>query len=1558
MDESNFHVEDGNGGFVDLPQSSNIYHDSTYHDNYSNYQSNDIAAHGGGGNVSEYDYYDDISHLTTNADGLIDNSTTVSGSFYPLAPQYVPHIQSAPISALAIDPNKDALYVAGHTVTLNRKRHHAMYSTPGMSSSGRSFTEQRVSMLATHSFPDGILYSACAGHDEAKGDLLNSISLSLFGCPLSSTDTTAPLFKQNAQQITRNNIPMHAYRPPYGSPSHPGLEAAAFPNSPFGTPNIPQMGITTILPFSCASHYYGDNTGRADGETYLCSVSPSSVRIHSHGGLLISENKTEGMLAGTFHPGGYDEGIDELTIGGVATHVTVAGVATNDSGHNIHCMDLYSSGLKTISSYAIRSDNPNVNDMCVADLVTNYDKGNVIAACSDGTLRLFDGAWRNGNFADCARVKAHSGGVTQVAANNNLICTTGFSSRRTPSSIHATSGTNPPYAYPDQHLLVFDIRMLGRGGIAHPFSGLKGGPRFISFLKGASQESEQARILIASGQNAGGLQIITPFESLDDRQSENVADYLHLPLAEDECITAMSSMDKDLAIATSHGNILQYRMTDAPKNRGPSATNSAYEAGQMPSSEPKNDCRTDSEGEGWTGTSLIAVKKEQIVSPSYVPGPPELSIEPVILLPNFVDQDSNCIYRHSIFNSYIFQLESTLSYLCEKTDKRGYQAFGPLSRSVLLQSEKRVLSDKLNEMISNQEATSFLASIPSSDLKLDLLANNGRKNALLNPNKLLYGKRLSGICYDINADPRNENHRRRRPNDAGGHLQKGHENSVPIRYKCKYRPPYSMFSAFDFASLNSTIYPGWDYAPSMPNAYASPVLLLLYFVPEIRNAMLSSQLSSNISRCMSTSNSMEKKNRSQVSTDGALLSAELGFLFHQIESIGANAMSYPKAPGDNKDCSTPVVGAFVPSNFLSALSILPEASALALLDGEAAAVEVARRPEAFYRFLVYHLDRELNFIADNGDLPGVERPSQNKSTNDEDNVREEDSHSKLNLIDSLQCMNSVSLNEFITGSGPPSVSSTRSYTVDLAYDAFLSKSGDVSALPHFGDVLRYSLCKDVRLRAWCQATKSYETVVQRKIITSLPKILSLSCACAGNNGEDRLPLWRNTQQGDDHWLPEIVEVEIEKNGNIITRQLIGGGENEKEWKVFSGSKLSESVCNALRKATSKDLKSGTRSARYRLDGVLSFVQDSEAEKEQGRGGHHVLHMRVPKAYKKHTYESQIEKTKNCVTDDSHLTLVSDVTSDEFSARIKRVEQELNDLKDEGPEDEWVLFNGPVVTKTIVEDAMAFHVKFKEPCIIIFRQIDADIMANKPLVDLSKVEEIDIPLSVFNSNSKGKLHPSESLPSRGDLIAFDAEFVSVQHEESILTACGSKMTVREGRNALARMSLLDCQTGEVIIDDHVLPREPVVDCLTRFSGIRFTDLDPRTSPHNLITTKNAYLKMRCLVDRGCIFVGHGLNQDFFTVNLHVPPCQIIDTLLIFHVDKRRFISLRFLVNYLLGRDMQQDVHDSVEDARAAYDLYLKAIELRKEGKFDKILEDIYEHGQRTDWKVGVDVKGKL
>jgi PAB-dependent poly(A)-specific ribonuclease subunit 2 len=128
-------------------------------------------------------------------------------------------------------------------------------------------------------------------------------------------------------------------------------------------------------------------------------------------------------------------------------------------------------------------------------------------------------------------------------------------------------------------------------------------------------------------------------------------------------------------------------------------------------------------------------------------------------------------------------------------------------------------------------------------------------------------------------------------------------------------------------------------------------------------------------------------------------------------------------------------------------------------------------------------------------------------------------------------------------------------------------------------------------------------------------------------------------------------------------------------------------------------------------------------------------------------------------------------------------------------------------------------------------------------DISLEPKIDIPDILWTDTP---LQPE--IPQRGDTIAFDAEFVQVESEASILTATGSRVVTREGRNVVGRISMLDSRTGKELVDDHVIPREPVVDYLTRFSGITPSDLNPKSSKHHLISSRSAYLKMRYLIDR--------------------------------------------------------------------------------------------------------------
>ena len=182
-----------------------------------------------------------------------------------------------------------------------------------------------------------------------------------------------------------------------------------------------------------------------------------------------------------------------------------------------------------------------------------------------------------------------------------------------------------------------------------------------------------------------------------------------------------------------------------------------------------------------------------------------------------------------------------------------------------------------------------------------------------------------------------------------------------------------------------------------------------------------------------------------------------------------------------------------------------------------------------------------------------------------------------------------------------------------------------------------------------------------------------------------------------------------------------------------------------------------------------------------------------------------------------------------------------------------------------------------------------------------------------------LSPSE-MQTPSLVCGIDAEFVAIKEEESEIRSDGTRSLLRPSRLSLARVSVVRGDgdlAGVPFMDDYISTTEPVFDYLTEYSGIKPGDLDPAVSRHRLISMKAAYKKLRVLLDNGCVFVGHGLTKDFRTINILVPPKQVIDTVDLWHIAGQRKLSLRFLSWYLLKEDIQSESHCSVEDAKMVH-----------------------------------------
>jgi DNA polymerase III epsilon subunit-like protein len=83
-----------------------------------------------------------------------------------------------------------------------------------------------------------------------------------------------------------------------------------------------------------------------------------------------------------------------------------------------------------------------------------------------------------------------------------------------------------------------------------------------------------------------------------------------------------------------------------------------------------------------------------------------------------------------------------------------------------------------------------------------------------------------------------------------------------------------------------------------------------------------------------------------------------------------------------------------------------------------------------------------------------------------------------------------------------------------------------------------------------------------------------------------------------------------------------------------------------------------------------------------------------------------------------------------------------------------------------------------------------------------------------------------------------------------------------------------------------------------------------------------------------------------VDIFVPADQVIDTVDLYRLEvSQRRVSLRFLSWFFLHENIQNDVHDSIEDARSALKLYEAYQEFEDQGIFDQQLKELYKEGRK-------------
>ncbi|XP_060522024.1 PAN2-PAN3 deadenylation complex catalytic subunit PAN2 [Cylas formicarius] len=747
--------------------------------------------------------------------------------------------------------------------------------------------------------------------------------------------------------------------------------------------------------------------------------------------------------------------------------------------------------------------------------------------------------------------------------------------------------------------------------------------------------------------------------------------------------------------------------------------------------------------------------------------------------------------------------------------------------------------------------------------------------------------------------------------------------AIPKRYR-KIDVKYNKMGSedFQFDSYNKTGLAGLE--ATLPNSYCNAVIQVLYYIEPLRAALLS--------------HLCEKE---------FCLSCELGFLFHMLSH----------SP-QNQPCQ--------PGNFLRAFRTVPEASALGLilsdLHPEAKQkIDLGALVQSWSRFMLHQMHVELNetrkhkeeakaklskpFIYKEIDFPLISKEKVNRqdkkhTATEINNEMEEEKREEVSDISvifgakqtnsncCLKCTNEIQKESVLL-------------SCNLVYPTNEPERDEWS----FCDILKRSLCPQQTTPAWCDKCSRFTPTSHSKIIQSLPKVLCLNTGL-------------HSQQHKQFWQTQMDKVvaklsDIGKNTTPSTTPTNTPSSKPCRYGDHCsrpGCRFRHSFDNTPPLVPSNNPYCSNNWLPHKIKMSLKAAELNIAK--------------VPAPTEGATEDAPGKRNSNSFAGDSktyELTAVVCHIDDQSSpdkrnlvALIKVPDSYLRNK--EHNDNKWYLFNDFNISPVPAQEAVWFSLDWKTPCVLYYSCTDLADYKSEITHPLSREVFTEDNCIARSGGTRGitftPLHDNEVLKS-GDLVAMDAEFVTLNQEEAELRSDGKMSTVKPSQMSVARITCIRGHgtfEGTPFIDDYISTQEQVVDYLTKFSGIKPGDLDANFSSKHLTTLKSTYVKLRFLQDSGVVFVGHGLKNDFRVINLVVPPEQVVDTVQLFHLRHHRMVSLRFLAWHFLGIKIQAETHDSIEDARTALHLYKKYKQLEQDNKVGEALAELYDVGEQLKWKV--------
>lgn len=247
----------------------------------------------------------------------------------------------------------------------------------------------------------------------------------------------------------------------------------------------------------------------------------------------------------------------------------------------------------------------------------------------------------------------------------------------------------------------------------------------------------------------------------------------------------------------------------------------------------------------------------------------------------------------------------------------------------------------------------------------------------------------------------------------------------------------------------------------------------------------------------------------------------------------------------------------------------------------------------------------------------------------------------------------------------------------------------------------------------------------------------------------------------------------------------------------------------------------------------------------------------------HAQQNQSQQQQMDEQNEHHLSFTVDSRSSapiDFEKGLSQLDDSLGDASGVGGAgggDRWYLFNHYSINPVTIEEVLSVDLSWKLPTTLMYirkdylggEEGDEEEAAQKKKA-LRRVKNaispavFDHDISVAQVQGQGNgssssggslpgppssfvpLEPSkERIPKRGDIVAMDAEFVMLNHEETELRSDGTRATIKPSHKSVARISCVrgsGPMEGMPFIDDYICTQDQVADYMTKFSGMSFVD----------------------------------------------------------------------------------------------------------------------------------------